>query len=178
MFGFFCFPSSPHPSSYFTASTMDGKAFDVQLIPEFCSTIIDIPIVEWIENVELVCELCTIDKVKCILLLQQRGSALAVYRRLSKEQRTNTEQIKQTLITAYATEKFNAFDQFVVQHLHSGENVDDFLADLHRLVRFVGETLPDRWMTHAFVSGLPQHVRLLLRALSHMDTMNFEQLLT
>ena len=45
---------------------MDGKAFDVQLIPEFSGAMTDMPIVEWIENVGLVCELCAMDKVGCM----------------------------------------------------------------------------------------------------------------
>ena len=157
---------------------MDGKAFDIRLIPEFSGTITDMPIIEWIENDKLVCELCAMDKVERILPLRLRGGAPAVYRRFCKEQRTDAEQIKQALITAYATDKFNAFDQFVARHLRPGETVDKFLADLHRLVRLVGEPLPDRWMTCAFVSGLSQHDRQLLRASSRMDTMNVEQLLT
>ena len=38
--------------------------------------------------------------------------------------------------------------------------------------------MPERWFTCAFVSGLPQHVRHLLRASSKMETMSAEQLLT
>ena len=57
---------------------------------------------------------------------------------------------------------------------HPGETVDEFLADLH----WLGEPLPDWWMTCAFMSWMPQHVRQLLRASSQMDTMNVEQLLT
>ena len=111
---------------------MDGKAFDVWLIPEFSGTMTDMPIVEWIENVELVCELCIMDKVKNILPLRLRGGALVMYRRLSKEQRADTEQIEQVLITAYATDKFNAFDQLVIC-FRPGEMVDEFLTDLHQL---------------------------------------------
>ena len=106
---------------------MDGKAFDVRLILEFSGTMTDMPIVEWIENEEIVYELCAMDKVERIFPLQLRGSALAVYRRLSKEQRANTEQIKQAHTTAYATDKFNAFDQFVTRRLRPGETVDEFL---------------------------------------------------
>ncbi len=81
---------------------MDGKAFDVWLILEFSGAMTDMPIVEWIANVELVCELCAMGKVKRILPLQLRGGTLAMYRRLSK----------QALITAYTTYMFNAFNQF------------------------------------------------------------------
>lgn len=38
--------------------------------------------------------------------------------------------------------------------------------------------MPDRWMACAFVSGLPHHVRQLLKASSRMDEMNLEQILT
>ena len=58
--------------------------------------------------------------------------------------------------------------------LRSGEIVDKFLTDLHRLA---WELLPDRWIVCAFVSGL-LHVRQLLRASSQMDAMNLEQFLT
>ena len=37
------------------------------------------------------------------------------------------EQIKQALITAYAADAFNAYDQFVTRQLHPGETVDEFL---------------------------------------------------
>ena len=38
--------------------------FDVRLIPEFSGAVTDVPIVEWVKNVELVCELCTMNNVK------------------------------------------------------------------------------------------------------------------
>ena len=85
--------------------------------------------------------------------------------RMNKQYGKTIILIKWVLITAYATERL-------------GETVDEFLADLHRLVRLVGEPLPDRRMTCAFVSGLPQHVTQLLRASSRMETINVEQLLT
>ena len=44
--------------------------FDVRLIPEFSSAATDMPIVEWVENLELVCELCTMKNVECVLPLR------------------------------------------------------------------------------------------------------------
>ena len=79
---------------------MDGKTFDVQLIPEFSSTMTNMPIVEWIKNVKLVCELCAMDKVGHIFSLGLQGGALAMHRRLSKKQGADAKQIKQALITA------------------------------------------------------------------------------
>ena len=56
--------------------------------------------------------------------------------------------------------------------------MDEFLADLHYLTRLVRELLPERWMTCACVSGLPQHVRQLLWPSSRMETLTLVQLLT
>ena len=146
---------------YFLA--MEGKTFDVRLVPEFIRAAIDMPIVEWIENVELVCELCTMKNVERVLPLRLRRGALAIYRQISPEQKVDAEQIKQALINTYATDAFNAYDQFVTWQLRP-EKVDDFFAELPRLARLVGGPLPERWLTCAFVSGLPQHVKHLLQA--------------
>ena len=88
------------------------------------------------------------------------------------------EQIKQALITAYAADAFNAYDQFITRQLCLGEMVDEFFAELQRLAQLVGGLLPEHWLTCAFVSGLPQHIKHLLRASSRMETMSAEQLLT
>ena len=56
---------------------MEGKMFDVRLIPEFSGAATNMLIVEWVENVELVCELCAMKNVKRVLLLRLRGGALA-----------------------------------------------------------------------------------------------------
>ena len=61
---------------------------------------------------------------------------------------------------------------------NSGETVDEFFAELRRLARLIGGPLPEHWLTCAFVSGLPQHVKHLLRASSRIETMSAEQLLT
>ena len=73
----------------------------------------DMPIVERVENVELVCELCTMENVECVLPLRLQRGALAIYRQLSVEQKADAEQIKQAFITAYTTDAFNAYDQFI-----------------------------------------------------------------
>ena len=59
-------------SAIYYLSAMEGK------IPEFSGAATDIPIVEWIENVELVSELCTMKNVKRVLPLRLRGRALAI----------------------------------------------------------------------------------------------------
>ena len=49
------------------------------------------------------------------------------------EQKADVEQIKQALITTYATDAFNAYDQFVTRQLCPDETVDKFFAELRRL---------------------------------------------
>ena len=46
---------------------MTDKGFDIWLIPEFSGAANDLQIVEWIENVELVCKLCEMERVKRVL---------------------------------------------------------------------------------------------------------------
>ena len=157
---------------------IEGKTFDVWLIQEFSGAATDMPIVEWVENVKLVCELCAMKNVERILPLRLRGRSLAIYRQLSAEQKADAEQIKQALITAYAIDAFNAYDQFVTRQLRPDETVDEFFDELRRLARLVGGPLPEHLLTCTFVSGLPQHVKHLLRTSSRMETMSAEQLLT
>ena len=59
-----------------------------------------------------------------------------MYRQLSKKQRADEEQIKRTLITAYATDRFNAFNQFIARRLCPEETVE-FLTDMHRLTNLL-----------------------------------------
>ena len=89
----------------------------------------------------------------------------------------DAEQIKQALITVYATDAFNAYDQFVTRQLRPDETVDKFFAEMRRLAQLVGGPLLERWLTCTFISGLPQHVKHLC-ASSRMETMSAELLLT
>ena len=66
---------------------MAGKAFDIQLIPEFHSVSSDHTVSERLEQVELVCEMCGVDNVEHVLPLRLRGGALSVYRWLTRDQR-------------------------------------------------------------------------------------------
>ena len=52
-----------------------------------------------------------------------------------------------------------AFEQFTTHRLHPEDTVDEFLTDLQRLARLVGEMPPKCWMKSAFVNGLLSPVR-------------------
>ena len=115
---------------------MTGKAFDIRLIPEFSGAVTDMPVVEWLEHVEMVWELCAMDRVEHVLPLRLRGGALTVYRQLSQKQRTDPEEIKRALMTAYAMDAFNAFDKFTARQLRQNKTMDEFL---HKQVEAMSE---------------------------------------
>ena len=62
---------------------MVGKAFDIRLIPEFHGVSSNHTVSEWLEQVELVCEMCGVDNVERVLPLGLGGGALSVYRQLT-----------------------------------------------------------------------------------------------
>ena len=109
---------------------MASRQFDIQLIPEFSDAATDTPIMEWLEDLELTCELCDITKVERVLPLQLKGAAQETYRQLSKEQWDDVEKIKRALIKAYRMDSFVAFEQFTMCCLHPEETAGVFLTDL------------------------------------------------
>ena len=68
---------------------------------------------EWLEQVELVCEMCGVVNIEHVLLLRLRGGALSIYRRLTYDQSEDLQQVKQALLVAFAPDTFVAFDTFV-----------------------------------------------------------------
>ena len=118
---------------------MASRQFDDRLIPEFSGAATDTPILEWLEDLELTCELCEISKIERVLPLRIKGAARETYRQLSKEQRDDVEEIKRALIKAYGTNSFVAFEHFTTRRLPPEETADEFLTDLQRLARLVGD---------------------------------------
>jgi len=99
-----------------------------------------------------------------------------VYQQIPPDEKTDFGKIKQALYTAFAADSFLAYEQFISRKLQPGETVDVFLAELRKLAAPLGD-LPDKVFCCAFVAGLPNTVRQLLRASSRMDTLTIEQLL-
>ena len=165
-------------TSYFSIiRTMASRQFDIRLIPEFSSAATDIPIMEWLEDLELICELCKITKVEQVLPLRLKGTTRETYQQLSKEQWNDIEKMKSALIKAYRTDSFMAFDQFTTHCLHPEESVDEFLTDFQQLAWLVGEMPPECWMKNPFISGLPSHVRGFLQSSTRMETLTLRELL-
>ena len=136
---------------------MAGKAFDIRLT-----------VSEWLELVELVCEMCGVDNVERVLPVRLRGRALSVNRRLTCDQ-----QVKEALLEAFGPDLFVAFDTFVLHHLCPGE----YLGDLQDLACLIKENTSDWWLSCAFVSGLPGPVRWQLRESSRLGHITLERIL-
>ena len=98
---------------------------------------------EWLEQVEVVSEMCGVNNVERVLRLKLRGGALSVYRRLTRDQREDLQQIKQALPVAFAPDPFVAFDTFVSRRLRSGETMDEYLGDLQGLAHLIEENTSD-----------------------------------
>ena len=156
---------------------MAGTAFDIRLIPKFHGVSSDHTVTEWLEQVEVVCEISGVDNVEHVLPLGLRDRALSVYRRLTPDQREDLRQVKQTLLMAFALDPFVAFATFVSHRLCPGETVDEYLGDLQDLARLIEENTSDWWLSCTFVSGFPSPVRRQLCWSSRMEHMTLEQIL-
>ncbi|KAK8375080.1 hypothetical protein O3P69_010962 [Scylla paramamosain] len=86
------------------------------------------------------------------------------------------ESIKSALISAFLTDKFFAYEQFVTRQLREDEPVDVYLTDLRRLAELFGG-IPDAGLSYAFLAGLPEATRHILRAGCCLERMNICQLL-
>ena len=160
-------------TSYFGIMT-EGR-FDLKLIPEFDGSASGPSVVEWMEKAELVCKMCQGKHMQLIIPLRLMGRAFIVFQQL-KEDKRDFDWIKAALYAAFAADGFMAFDQFVKRQLNHGKSVDVYLAELRRLsVLFGGISNQD--LACAFVQGLPDRVKSLIRASTHMDGQSIDQLL-
>ncbi|KFD58958.1 hypothetical protein M513_00121 [Trichuris suis] len=152
----------------------DGS-IDVRLIPEFDGSH-EQSIMEWLEKVELVCKLRGVKDVASVIPLRLTGGAFAVYLQLPDDDRKSVEKVKQALLSAFAGDPFVAYDQFVSRRLGSTESPDLFLAELRRLASLC-DIVSEKALACAFVAGLPEGVRQLLRAGSRMEELSLAQML-
>ena len=134
---------------------------ELRLIPEFDGASSDV--VEWVEKFEMVCRLRGIRDMQNVIPLRLTGGAFAVYLQLSEAQKTDYKAVKTALVSAFASDGFIAFEEFVGRKLRDGESVDVYLSDLRRLAALIGG-LPEKALMFAFVAGLPDNTHRLLRA--------------
>ena len=109
------------------------------------------------------CNMRDIAHLENVISLRLTGGAFAVYQQLPDVDKQNIEKITKALRSAFAVDSFTAYDQFVTRRLQPRETVDVFLVELRRLaIPFGG--LSHKILAFAFVAGLPDTVKQLLRA--------------
>ena len=97
-----------------------------------------------------------------------------VYQQLRDD--ADLEEIKRALYTAFRTDPFITWKQFVGRRLEPSEMVDVYLADLRRQeVPFGGAT--NRILECAFIAGFPEDVSQLLWMSSRLDKLGIDELL-
>ena len=115
---------------------MASPSFDIRLVPEFNG---DGDVVDWLEKVDMVCELQTPPADQLVVIpLRLRGGASAVYGQLTSDDRKDLDKVKGALKRAFAANKFAAFEAFIERRLREGESVDVFLAHLQQLSSLFG----------------------------------------
>ena len=151
----------------------EGK-FDLKLVPEYNGTI---SVVDWLERVDLICQLSGVDRVEQIIPLRLAGGAFDVYQQLSDADKTNATRVKAALRKAFALDPCEAYKQFSRRTLRLDESVDEFYAALKKLSSLFGG-VPDQTLKYAFVAGLPARTQELLRASADIDSIQTESMLS
>uniref|UniRef100_A0A5S6QMN4 CCHC-type domain-containing protein n=1 Tax=Trichuris muris TaxID=70415 RepID=A0A5S6QMN4_TRIMR len=165
----------PTNTSYrgLTEMSTDGRLCDLKLIPLFDGY--SEPVAEWLDKVQIMCDLFGVADIAKVLPLRLAGEAFAVYQQQTPEMRRDAEKVKQALLKAFAMDKFVAYKRFVSRRLEPGEAHDVFVADLRRLASLAGG-ISDSVICCAFVNGLPVHVQEILRAGARLEDMTLDQL--
>ena len=154
---------------------MSENALDLKLIPEYDGSGKQ-SVVECLEKLELVCKLRGVTDTASVIPLRLTGGAFAVYLQMAEVDRKDAKKVKEALVTAFAVDPYVAYEQFIARKLHTGESPDVSLAELRRLASLFGG-LNDKGLACAFVSGLPEGVRQLLRAGSRMEALDLDKIL-
>ena len=152
----------------------EKSAVDLKLIEDFDGS--NRNCVEWLQKVHLVSEIRGIKDLALVIPLRLTGGAFAVYQQLSAEDKKSTYKIESALKSAFAADKFAAYDSFVNRKMKVNESADVYLADLKRLAVLFGGVSDDA-MICAFVNGLPENVKQLLRSGARMESMSLSEIL-
>ena len=147
--------------------------FDIRIIPEFNGTDC---IVRWISRLELTCKLRDITDVCTVIPLRLGGDAFDIYAQLPDSDKKDLVKVKAALTKAFSIDIYSAYEKFSSRKLKMGENVDSYLTDLKRIASVFGG-VTDKVLQCAFVTGLPDSVRLSLRSSSKIEDMTLNDVL-
>ena len=80
-----------------------------------------------------------------------------MYQQLEENDKKDYDKTKEALISAFALDQYEPYEQFERRKLRPGEAVDVFVADLRRLAGLF-ESMPDSSLACAFVTKLPSRL--------------------
>lgn len=130
--------------------------------------------VEWADKLEMVASLQNISDLTNFLPLFLTGGAFTVYKGLDEEIRKDYKKVKSALIDAFSSDKFTVYESLVCRKLKMNESVDVFLADVKRMFKLIDENSSDELIKTAFVFGLPENVKVQLKAACTLSEMTLE----
>ena len=146
---------------FFRRKMADAK-FDLKLIFEFDGST---SVVDWIKTVELTCRVCGVKR--------RTGGALDVYLQLGDNEKADVRPTNALLFKAFAMDPCTAYGRFTTWTLIAGETVNVFFAALKKLaILFRGFSEPT--FIYAFVAGLPDRVKQVLRASTSIEATPIE----
>jgi len=119
--------------------------------------------VDWCERFEDLAELHGLDKLETILPGLLSPNTYAVYKGLDAPVKRDFRLLKKALSEAFSLDSRLAYDQFSQRRLREGESVDVYLCDLKKWGKIVDPDLSDKFIKHAFLSGLPVSLKNYLR---------------
>ena len=148
--------------------------FDARLIPEFEGKKGD-SVSEWFNKLTWICRLHEVKNLEAVIPLRLVGHAYKIYDQLLEDEKLDVNKIKAALYKAFEVDSFSAYEELTGRRLRADEPVDSYLADVRRLAGLAGG-FDEKAIASAFVFGLPDRVRCLLRTNARMSDMSVTQL--
>lgn len=130
---------------------------------------------EWLDKFELVVKLQAVKEPEKFLPLFLTAGAFAVYQSQSDATKGDYNLVKSTLLKAFSSNCFSAYDQLRSRNLRPGETVDSFVAELTRLVGLVCSAPDDELIKCAFICGLPESVQSQMQASCLLSNMSLSE---
>ncbi|KAF0291551.1 Lysozyme C [Amphibalanus amphitrite] len=129
----------------------------------------------WLARAEMLCQLRGV-AAETVIPLRLAGGAFHVWSQLPAASRCSLTAVRDALQAAFALDEYAAYEAFAARRLMPGESADVFLADLRRLAALFGG-VPERALACAFVAGLPDSVRQMIRAGCRADGLDLSSVL-
>jgi hypothetical protein len=99
-----------------------------------------------------------------ILPLFLSNGALTVYQSLSDDVKADYSKLKRSLVRAFSSSPFQAYEELISCSLALSESVDVYVAKVKRLASLVSSSVDDEFIKNAVIAGFPTIVKHQLQA--------------